>query len=148
MRDVTKVSFGFLSFSNFYLLRKKNVPQGTIPVVPLYFHSCTHLSSCLFFYSIHLACSCSLIPLVHPQHFLSPSCLPALLPFTNHWSPFLLQRPSPTFSSTYFPSTALSSSYPSLLALPSSPGLSWGSCTQLPRLCMQSYQLSSRLQWH
>lgn len=69
-----------------------------------------HASACLLFYSIHLACSCSPIPLIQSQLYLSPSCLLTLLPCTSHWSPFLLQRPSPTSSSTYFPFHLLSSS--------------------------------------
>lgn len=102
-------------------------------------------------YCNHLACSCPPIPLAlfnlssacpHPAFYLfSHTPVPPPLPL-------LLQRPSPTFSSTYItPPSPLSSSCPSLLALlPNSWGPSWDSCTQPPHLHMQSYQLSFRLQ--
>lgn len=105
LRDVTKVSFGFLSFWNFYLLRTKCIPGHNSCCFPLFPFMPTHVSFCPLFNSIHLACSCSLIPLFQSQLFLPPSCLLTLLLCTGHWSPFLLQRPSPTFSSTYFAST-------------------------------------------
>jgi len=134
-------------------MRKNLVPQATIPVLPLDFHSHTPTSASAPFFISHPSClfllSHTLGP-VQSQLCLPSPCLLSLLSHTGQQFPLLYlysSKDSHLLSLPPTPPHTLSSSFPPLLALPSSPGPSWGSCTQPPPLCMQSCQLSFRLQW-
>lgn len=152
MRDVTQASLILVLFHSgiSYLLRKKLVPQATIPV-PFPFTP-THFSSCPFSFmpSILLVPA---LPYPWALFSLSSACpQPACYLFSHALVPSPLSSTSTPpkiltyFSSTYTPLNSPSSSCPSLLALPNSPGPSWSSCTQPPPLGMPSCQLSFRLQ--
>lgn len=138
MRDVTQASLILVLFHSgiSYLRRKKLVPQATIPV--LFPFTPTHFSSCPF------SCipSILLVPaLPYPWALfnLSSACPQSACYLFSHAlvpSPLLSASTPPKiltyFSSTYNPLNPPSSSCPSLLALPHSPGPSRSSCTQPP----------------
>lgn len=124
---------------------EKNVSQGTIPILPLYFHSCPPCQ-CLPPFLFHPSCLFLLSNTLDSISALFVPILPAnSSPMHQSLVPF---PPAKTLPYFLFHLLSLPPTFQLLLVLPTSPGLSWSSCTQPPQFCTQSSQLSFRLQWH
>lgn len=101
----SKLNAVFLSFSNFYLLRRKLVPQATISVLSFYFHRHPAISAPVPFFPI--------------ATILLPPALPP--PWPCSISALLALTPPAISSPTHQPPLLYSSQDPLLPSLPPTP---------------------------